>query len=64
MGQQARLVLPHQDDVGMCHGANQAFAELAGGGFITSGSVMVPCPWFRELAELAAARPRSTSACT
>jgi YdjC-like protein len=56
-GPEARLVLPHQDDVGMCHGANQAFARLAGGGFITSGSVMVPCPWFRELAELAAARP-------
>src|SRR5262245_17234171 len=53
----ARLVVPHQDDVGMCHGANAAFARLAGQGFITSGSVMVPCPWFRELAELANARP-------
>jgi hypothetical protein len=56
-GPAARLVLAHQDDVGMCHGANQAFARLAGQGFITSGSVMVPCPWFRELAELAATRP-------
>lgn len=53
----ARLVIAHQDDVGMCHGANTAFAELAGKGFITCGSVMVPCPWFRELVALAEANP-------
>ena len=53
----ARVLIAHADDVGMCHGANRAFAELAGAGFITCGSVMVPCPWFPEVAELAAARP-------
>jgi chitin disaccharide deacetylase len=53
----ARAVVVHQDDVGMCHGANVAFAELAGRGFVTCGSVMVPCPWFRELADIAFARP-------
>jgi chitin disaccharide deacetylase len=52
-----RVVIVHQDDVGMCHGANVAFAELAGRGFVTCGSVMVPCPWFRELAEIAVSRP-------
>ena len=51
-----RAVIPHQDDVGMCHGANRAFFELAGAGFITCGSVMIPCPWFSEVAEQAAAR--------
>jgi predicted glycoside hydrolase/deacetylase ChbG (UPF0249 family) len=51
-----RAVIPHQDDVGMCHGANRAFFELAGAGFITCGSVMVPCPWFPEIAEQAAAQ--------
>ena len=49
-----RIVL-HQDDVGMCHGANVAFSELSVLGSITSGSVMVPCPWFREAAEMAVA---------
>ncbi len=44
----------HADDVGMCHGANQAFVELSHFGTITSGSVMVPCPWFTEIAEAAA----------
>lgn len=44
----------HADDVGMCHGANRAFVELSHFGTITSGSVMVPCPWFTEIAEIAA----------
>ena len=48
-----RLVV-HADDVGMCHGANRSFLELSAMGTITSGSVMVPCPWFPEIAELAA----------
>lgn len=47
-------VVLHQDDVGMCHGANTAFVELSRLGTITSGSVMVPCPWFLEIAEIAA----------
>src|SRR5919109_3379320 len=52
-----KVVIAHADDVGMCHGANTAFAAVAGQGFIISGSVMVPCPWFRETAEMAAANP-------
>src|SRR5690606_2054488 len=51
-----RLVL-HEDDVGMCHGANTAFLELVKLGVCSSGAVMVPCPWFLELAEAAAADP-------
>ncbi|HEX2886849.1 polysaccharide deacetylase family protein [Vineibacter terrae] len=50
-----RSAILHVDDVGMCHGANRAFLELARAGAITSGSVMVPCPWFPEIAEAAAA---------
>jgi predicted glycoside hydrolase/deacetylase ChbG (UPF0249 family) len=49
-----KFVIAHVDDIGMCHGANTAFAAVAGKGFITAGSVMVPCPWFREIAEMAA----------
>ena len=44
----------HADDVGMNHGANRAFVELSHFGTITAGSVMVPCPWFSEIAEAAA----------
>ena len=52
-GGDARLLVVHQDDVGMCHGANRAFFELSRSGFLTCGSVMVPCPWFREVADQA-----------
>ena len=47
-----RLVI-HADDVGMNHGANRAFVELSRAGTVTAGSVMVPCPWFSEIAEAA-----------
>jgi predicted glycoside hydrolase/deacetylase ChbG (UPF0249 family) len=53
----ARVLIPHIDDVGVCHGANRAFAELAGRGFVTTASVMVPCPWFPETADLAREQP-------
>ena len=53
-----RTVVVHVDDVGMCHGANQAYLELSASGFVTSGSVMVPCPWFLEVAQAAAADSR------
>ena len=47
----------HADDVGMCHGANAAFVELSRSGVISAGSVMVPCPWFPEIASIAADDP-------
>jgi len=51
-------VVVHEDDVGMNHGANLAFVELFGLGICTAGSVMVPCPWFLEAAEMQAKDPR------
>src|SRR4051812_29133177 len=52
-----RAVILHVDDLGMCHGGNQAFLELAAAGLVSCGSVMVPAPWFREIAEAGAADP-------
>lgn len=34
----------------MSHGSNVAFRELSRSGVVTAGSVMVPCPWFPEIA--------------
>jgi chitin disaccharide deacetylase len=48
-----RIVTLHVDDVAMCHGANQAYLDLYRAGAVDSGSVMVPCPWFPEIAEAA-----------
>lgn len=53
----AQRIVIHADDVGMCHGANSAFVELSRLGTISSGSVMVPCPWFSEIASIAADDP-------
>lgn len=52
-----RAAIPHVDDLGMCHAGNGAFLDLAARGLVTCGSVMVPCPWFREIAEAGAADP-------
>jgi hypothetical protein len=49
-----RAAILHVDDLGMCHGGNKAFLELEALGYVTCGSVMVPCPWFPEIAEAAA----------
>ncbi len=50
-------VVVHQDDVGMNHGANAAFRDLTRLGICTAGAVMVPCPWFPEVAEMQARDP-------
>jgi len=36
----ARVLVFHIDDVGMCHGANAAFLELMRAGQVTCGSIM------------------------
>ena len=53
-GANGRALVLHVDDVGMCHGANVAFLELSRARAVSCGSVMVPCPWFREIASAAA----------
>ncbi len=52
-----RVVVPHVDDLGASHGANRAYLDLASRDLVTCGSVMVPGPWFREIAEAAIADP-------
>jgi chitin disaccharide deacetylase len=48
----ARVVISHTDDIGMCHASLRAFKDLWEFGTITSGAVMVPCPWFPATAQL------------
>jgi predicted glycoside hydrolase/deacetylase ChbG (UPF0249 family) len=52
-----RTLIIHHDDLGGSHGANLAFVELWDLGLATCGSVMVPCPWFPEIARIARERP-------
>lgn len=53
----APSLVVHHDDLGASHSANIAFVELSDLGVVTSGSVMVPCPWFPEMAAIARKRP-------
>jgi chitin disaccharide deacetylase len=52
-----RVAIIHTDDIGMCQASVDAFSDLAAAGIITSGAVMVPCPWFLHAAAYARAHP-------
>ena len=52
-----RVVIIHTDDIGMCHASLQAFKDLWNFGTITSGAVMVPCPWFPAVAQMCRENP-------
>ena len=51
------LLIVNADDVGMSHAANAATQAGMEKGLITSGTIMVPCPWFEEIAAYARATP-------
>ena len=52
-----RIAVVHTDDIGMCHAANVGAFHALRNGPATCGSIMVPCPWFQEAADLAKESP-------
>src|SRR5258708_7098537 len=53
----AKLLIVHADDVGATHSVNAATIKALDTGLVNSASVMVPCPWFPEIADYAKSRP-------
>jgi predicted glycoside hydrolase/deacetylase ChbG (UPF0249 family) len=53
----ARLLIVHADDFGMSHSVNRATIEALENKWITSASILVPCPWFPEVVRFAREHP-------
>ena len=53
-----RLLMIHADDAGLAHGENRATIEALQNGVANAYSIMVPCPWFGEMANFAKANPQ------
>ncbi|HXT21757.1 MAG TPA: polysaccharide deacetylase family protein, partial [Thermoanaerobaculia bacterium] len=55
----ARLLVIHADDLGMAHTVNRATFEALENGWVTSASILVPCPWFPEVVRFAQGHPEA-----
>ena len=55
----AKLLIIHADDLGVSHSENQASFTALERGSVRSASIMVPTPWFTEVAGYAASHPQA-----
>jgi predicted glycoside hydrolase/deacetylase ChbG (UPF0249 family) len=54
-----KLLIVHADDLGVAHSENKASTAAFDRGMVNSASIMVPTPWFAEIASYARANPKA-----
>ena len=52
-----KVIIIHADDLGETHAVNAAATQALERGAVNSASMMVPCPWFPEMADFAKSHP-------
>jgi chitin disaccharide deacetylase len=52
-----KVIIIHADDLGETHAVNAAAIQALERGAVNSASMMVPCPWFPEIADFAKSHP-------
>lgn len=52
-----KWLIVHADDLGMAHSVNKASFDALEGRSVSSASIMVPCPWFKEAIARASVHP-------
>ncbi|HZQ94079.1 MAG TPA: polysaccharide deacetylase family protein [Candidatus Sulfotelmatobacter sp.] len=56
---ETKLIIVHADDLGETHAVNAAATKALQSGAVNSASLMVPCPWFAEIADYAKSHPEA-----
>lgn len=54
-----KILIVNCDDIGNSHASNAAVMDAMTNGLVTSATIMVPCPWFPEIAAYAKANPNA-----
>jgi predicted glycoside hydrolase/deacetylase ChbG (UPF0249 family) len=55
----AKVIILHAHELGLCHEANAAGVRLLGTGGLVSGAAMAPSPWFADFVEQTAPMPQA-----